>query len=251
MSLMHSFKKNLNRAGTSLMQRTGAVDRTEDAEFNEEYERFKTLSKKVEKLSKQSKNYLDAIRNLTAAQRRISQTLGRFIEPLSPAMMQYGKVMDKLDDDARAELDTAFRTAVLEPLTRLCSYYPVVDEAIKRRNKKALDYDSQRAKVRKLIDKPSEDPHRLPVAEEAANLAREQYEGLNTILIEDLPKLVELRVPYIDPCFEALTKAELKFAQTSYEEIENLRPLVEQEGHKGNVDDILGQMRQLTICGNY
>ena len=124
---------------------------------------FFRLSKKVEKMTKESKHYLDAIRNLTAAQRRIAHTLGRFIEPLSPAMMQYGKVMDKLDEDFRAELDTGFRNAILDPLARLCSYYPVVDEAIKRRNKKALDYDSQRSKVRKLIDKPSEDPNKLPL----------------------------------------------------------------------------------------
>lgn len=60
----HGFKKNLNRAGTTvslqvicdiayhnlyayhwfnlkLMQKTGAVDRTEDGEFADEYERFK------------------------------------------------------------------------------------------------------------------------------------------------------------------------------------------------------------------
>lgn len=52
--------------------------------------------------------------------------------------------------------------AVIEPLARYVSYFPEVNEAIKRRNKKLLDYDAQRSKVRKLIDKPSEDPQRLP-----------------------------------------------------------------------------------------
>lgn len=58
--------------------------------------------------------------------------------------------------------DKAFRTAVLEPLARFCSYFPEVNEAVKRRQKKLLDYDAHRAKVRKLVDKPSEDPQRLP-----------------------------------------------------------------------------------------
>jgi hypothetical protein len=53
---------------------------------------------------------------------------------------------------------------VLEPLGRYCSYFPEINEAIKRRQKKLLDYDSSRAKVRKLVDRPSEDPQRLPLA---------------------------------------------------------------------------------------
>jgi amphiphysin len=60
--------------------------------------------------------------------------------------------------------DTAYRTTVLEPMGRYCSYFPEINEAIKSRQKKLLDYDSARAKVRKLVDRPSEDPQRLPLA---------------------------------------------------------------------------------------
>lgn len=63
----------------------------------------------------------------------------------------------------------------------MCAYFPVVNEHISKRNKKVrpdypliiddyslslllqmLDYDSARSKLRKLIDKPSEDPTKLP-----------------------------------------------------------------------------------------
>lgn len=80
------------------------------------------------------------------------------------------------------------------------------------------------------------------------------YEGLNTILITDLPKVVDLRVPYLDPSFEALIKTELLFSQKSYEELEALRPQFSQEMEQGQdtrVDDILQQMRSLTITGNF
>lgn len=85
-------------------------------------------------------------------------------------------------------------------------------------------------------------------------MAREMYEGLNSILIADLPKIVELRVPYLDPSFEALVKAQLKFCQTSYEQLEGLRhhfPNPETDEPDRRVDDILQQMRELTICGNF
>lgn len=51
---------------------------------------------------------------------------------------------------------------MLEPLGRYVSYFPEVNEAIRRRQKKLLDYDSSKTKVRKLVDRPSDDPQRLP-----------------------------------------------------------------------------------------
>lgn len=127
-----------------------------------------------------------------------------------------------------------------------------MNEAIKRRQKKLLDYDSSRAKVRKLIDKPSEDPQRLPRAEQEANMARELYENLNTILINDLPKVIDLRVPYLDPVFEALVKSQLTFAQSGYEKYEGMRNyLPPSDGNDHKVDDVLNQLRGLTICGNF
>jgi len=79
------------------------------------------------------------------------------------------------------------------------------------------------------------------------------YENLNTIIINDLPKVIELRVPYLDPSFEALVKSQLRFSQASYEQLEGLRhhfpPSSEEADHR--VDDVLQQMRELTICGNF
>ncbi|KAI9307511.1 BAR adaptor protein Hob3 [Cunninghamella echinulata] len=255
MAFLNGFKKNLNRAGQSIMQRTGATDKTADNEFDEEFNRFKILEKKSEKLSKETKAYLDSIRGMTAAQTRIAQTIELFYDdsnPIGPRGHEYKRVVEKLDDEAKTSFDEAFRTTVLEPFGRFCSYFPEINEAVKRRQKKLLDYDTQRSKVRKLIDKPSEDPQKLPLAEQEANLAREMYENINTILINDLPKVVELRVPYLDPSFEALVKSELHFAQTCYEQLEGLRHHFPPEHENDQrVDNVLQQMRELTICGNF
>lgn len=44
------------------MQKTGQVDRTQDADFAEEEAKFRTLEKEVVALQKEAKAYLDAIR---------------------------------------------------------------------------------------------------------------------------------------------------------------------------------------------
>lgn len=78
------------------------------------------------------------------------------------------------------------------------------------------------------------------------------YENLNTILVNDLPKVIDLRVPYLDPTFEALVKSQLAFSQHGYEKFEGMRSyLPPSNGQENNVDNVLHQMRSLTICGNY
>lgn len=79
------------------------------------------------------------------------------------------------------------------------------------------------------------------------------YENLNAIIINDLPQVIELRVPYIDPSFEALVKSQLRFSQTSYEQLEGLRHYFPPNNEEADnrVDDVLQQMRELTICGNF
>jgi hypothetical protein len=56
------FKKSINRAGTSIMQKTGQVDKTVDSDFQDEVARYKQLEKETQNLQKEAKGYLDAIR---------------------------------------------------------------------------------------------------------------------------------------------------------------------------------------------
>lgn len=56
------FKKSINRAGTTILQKTGQVDRTVDSEFQDEVARFKQMEKETLALQKEAKAYLDAIR---------------------------------------------------------------------------------------------------------------------------------------------------------------------------------------------
>ena len=56
------FKKSINRAGTSILQKTGQVDKTVDAEFQDEVAGYKQLEKETLSLQKEAKAYLDAMR---------------------------------------------------------------------------------------------------------------------------------------------------------------------------------------------
>ncbi|RMZ02926.1 hypothetical protein D0862_05842 [Hortaea werneckii] len=62
-------------------------------------------------------------------------------------------------------MDFVYRTTVLEPINRFCAYFPDINECIKKREHKMLDYDAMRSKVKKLTDKPDKDPGKLPRTE--------------------------------------------------------------------------------------
>ncbi|KAG9302388.1 hypothetical protein G9A89_011438 [Geosiphon pyriformis] len=207
---------------------------------------------KSEKLHKEAKRYLDSLRAMTAAQVRIAETVEHFYEDSENALggAKYKQTVERLDAECRTYLDDPYRHTVLEPLGRFCAYFPDINDSIKRRQKKLLDYDAMRSKVRKLVDKPSDDPNKLPRAEAQANESRELYNSLNTQLVTELPKLIDLRVPFIDPTFEALVKIQLKFCQESYDGLSSLQQYFPKDKHAdGQVEEVLQQMRDLAICG--
>jgi len=57
-----------------------------------------------------------------------------------------------------------------------------------------IDYDASRAKVKKLVDKPADDPSKLPRAQAEHDEARDIFSILNDQLISELPLLVDLRI---------------------------------------------------------
>jgi hypothetical protein len=165
---------------------------------------------------------------------------------------------------------------VLEPISRFCAYFPDINECkflilvmlnfsrhelmisgIKKRNHKLLDYDSMRAKVKKLVEKPDKDVTKLPRAEKETEMAKMAYEQLNEQLFTELPQLIDLRVPYLDPSFEALVKIQLRFCAEAYSRMAQVQQYLDADTRdqyaQGQLDtkveEVLQEIRELTISG--
>lgn len=212
------------------------------------------------KLQKEAKGYLDSLRAMTASQTRIAETIDAFYGESGQkdnVSAYYKQAVQDLDAETVKELDGPYRETVLEPVSRFCSYFPEINEAIKKRNHKLIDYDALRAKVKKLVDKPSDDPTKLPRAEKEANMAEDVYQRINQQLTNELPQLLDLRVPYLDPSFEALVKIQLRFCKEGYERIAQVQQYfdasVRDEYAQGvldqRVEETLQEMRELSITG--
>ncbi|RXK40994.1 hypothetical protein M231_01624 [Tremella mesenterica] len=274
---MSWFKKAATRAGTTLMQKTGQVERTNDSEFAEEERRFKQMEKETNNLQKEAKTYLDAMRAMAGSQTRIAETVALFYtaDRTSDGAMAghaYKSAVDELDAGVGRELDAPFRATVLEPVGKLNSYYTAINAAIVKRNHKMTDYDAARSKMKKMIEKPSDDPTKLPKVQAEHDEARDIFNLLNDQLISELPMLLDLRIPYLDPSFEAMVRCQLRFAQEGYEKLagvqrqvmtyyadrwlildryfsENIRDDYANGALDGQVEAVLEEMKELSIYG--
>ncbi|KAM0721060.1 hypothetical protein Q7P37_003346 [Cladosporium fusiforme] len=246
------FKKNVGRATTQVMMKTGQVEKTSDRQYEVEERRYRTLESASLRLQKEAKGYLDSLRAMTASQMRIAETIDAFygdsgatdgvsrsykqaVEDLDAETVKaldgpYRCVPSDLrgfawdvdkgvensqelriiewemnrgvqesfagvmrgDMDAYGELmDFIYRTTVLEPINRFCAYFPDINECIKKRQHKMLDYDSMRAKVKRLTEKPDKDPAKLPRAEKEQDMV-----SLSEFLYDNSPPGSPSAVPH-------------------------------------------------------
>ncbi|KAI6134618.1 hypothetical protein EDD17DRAFT_1753547 [Pisolithus thermaeus] len=257
------FKKSLNRAGTTVLQKTGQIERTVDREFADEESKYRAFEKECQALQKDSKSYNDAMRAMTAAQARLAETIESFYgaadrtSDSAMASHAFKNAVQDLDASVQRELEAPYRTTIMEPLGKMNAYFPIVNEHISKRNKKLLDYDAARSKLRKVIEKPSDDPTKLPKAQQEHDEAKEVFELLNDQLIGELPQLLDLRVPYFDPSFEAMIRMQCKFAEEGYEKLsavqryfaDNVRDDYAAGQLDAQVEGVLQEMKELSICG--
>ncbi|KAJ5095102.1 BAR domain protein [Penicillium argentinense] len=271
------FKKNVNRATTQVMMKTGHVERTNDRDYEIEERRYRTMEAAANRLQKEAKGYLDSLRAMTASQMRIAETIDAFYGDAGTkdgVSRSYKQAVEDLDAETIKALDGPYRyfslhrplnqkltqnkrATVLDPISRFCAYFPDVNECIKKRNHKLLDYDAMRAKVKRLVEKPDKDATKLPRTERECEISKQAYEQLNEQLFNELPQLIDLRVPYLDPSFEALVKIQLRFCAEAYSRMAQVQQYLDAETRdqyaRGDLDnrveEVLQEIRDLSIAG--
>jgi len=254
------FKKGVNRATTQVLMKAGQVERTNDRDFETEHRRFRTMETAANKLQKEAKGYLDSLRAMTASQMRIAETIDAFYGDAGAkdgVSRSYKQAVTDLDAETIKALDGPYRTTVLDPISRFCAYFPDINQCITKREHKQMDYDRMRAQVKKLTDKPDKDVTKLPRAEKDEQLAKAAYDQLNETLTTELPQLIDLRVPYLDPSFEALVKIQLRFCAEAYSRMAQVQQYLDADTRDqyaqgqldARVEEVLEEIRGLSIAG--
>ena len=144
------FKKAINRAGASVTVKN--VDKTMDKDFDTEERRYKTLNTAGTSLQKSSKGYLDSLRAMTASQVTIAEIVSNLYEEAKQGPSVYSNVgnlylqcVREFDEETVKQMDGPFRETILDPITKFAGYFKEIDEAIKKRAHKKIDYDQCKA----------------------------------------------------------------------------------------------------------
>ncbi|ODV66168.1 hypothetical protein HYPBUDRAFT_111973 [Hyphopichia burtonii NRRL Y-1933] len=253
-------KKAINRAGTQVMLKTGAIEETVDLEYDYEEKRFRNMETNLKLLQKQVKHYLDSLKILSNSQANIGEVLNSFYgnsnEEIENLAQLYNQSLKEFNLKSIQELEDPYYQTVINPICRFNSYYIEINEAIKKRNHKKLDYDAMKNKLKKTIEKPTNE-HELKLTDYQNQLdsIESTYNDLNSKLKQELPKLINLRIPYIDPSFESFVKIQLRFFNENYQFLNQIQSKLDSNTRKdyinGNLDEkldnVLDKMRELNI----
>jgi amphiphysin len=273
-------KKAINRAGTQVMLKTGQIEQTVDKEFEYQEKRYRAMEANSLKLQKNLRSYLESLRILTNSQINIAESLSSFYgngpstdsrdkdgkgvkDIKSKELVQeYYATVKQLNDSSIKNLENPYNQTVLNPIARFNSYYSEINEVIKKRNNKLLDYDSMKNKVKKLIEHPASTDveqyeTKLKTCNDELKELEEKYIDVNNQLITELPKLINLRVSYFDPSFESFVKIQLRFFNENYYILNQLQLKLDaqtkqdyMEGKlEDRIDNVLNKMRELDITG--
>ncbi|CAM9022900.1 unnamed protein product [Wickerhamomyces anomalus] len=185
-----------------------------------------SLEKAGKDLEKEAKGYLDSLRAMTQSQVRIAEVISSLYDDSksmggsSNVGNYYLQCVQEFDSETVKQLDGPFRETVLTPISTFAQYFSEIDDAIKKRAHKKVDYEGAKAKV------------------------------------QELPQLISLRVPYFDPSFESLVKIQMRFCTEGYTRLAQIQNYLNQQDRddysQGVLDDkisqLLVEMSQLQIA---
>lgn len=242
-------KKAINRAGTQVLVKAGQVDVTVDTEFEFEEKRYRTMQGHSRQLHSELRHYLDTLRRLESAQLSVAKALSSFYgqpdEKATCISQEYYGALEKAHREVAKGLEEPYNQAVLNPVARFNLYYIEIDEAIKKREHKRLDYDLLRAKVQKLADKPDSE-EKFAGAEQQLQEAEEIYGKLNGELKHELPRFTNLRIPFFDPSFEAFVRLQMRYFHDNYEALAQVEAKLDAQTRQDYMNGTLDQL--LDVC---
>ncbi|KAK2171148.1 hypothetical protein NP493_1098g00072 [Ridgeia piscesae] len=141
-----------------------------------------------------------------------NSALVREEETLQPLAEQWSGTVTKLEMISN-ELNTNYQKTVVEPMKKFSTIMPSTQTAVKKREQSLQEYSRYLAKVEKYREKERTGPNvvKLDAARKALLWAKDDFETQNSVLTGELPRFYERRIDYVQPCFQALIKSQVKY----------------------------------------
>ncbi|XP_056131242.1 bridging integrator 2a, partial [Lampris incognitus] len=210
-------QRQLSRGKEKVLQRLGKTVETRDDQFDHCLNRFNDQQTDGNRIYKDLKVYLSAVREMREASRRLSQSLFDSYDTEWTGEEDLGAIVegeDLLWNDFEVKLvDQAIHT-----MESYMAQFPDVREKISKRGRKLVDYDSSRHHLEALQTAKKRDDVKILKAEEELNATRKVYEGINDELKQELPTFLDSRIG----CYVGVFSAVATLREIFYKELNTL-----------------------------
>ncbi|KAI7857083.1 hypothetical protein BDC45DRAFT_501642 [Circinella umbellata] len=218
------FQKAVNRLPHQILSKK--TDVTMDKDFMSLEKRFTDLQKVVEKFEKDAESFRDSVSALLTHQASMSSFLTVIYDThLGVQATEQGGVQRRFQqtpasatqaandteaamaycrDEVLPELDVLDRD-VVRPMIELREIMKTISKTMVKRNHKLIDYDRHRSTLNKLKTKEERsfnEEKQIFKVEAQFETATQDYEYLNDMLKQELPRFFHLKAQFIEPIFE-------------------------------------------------
>ncbi|XP_053907332.1 bridging integrator 2 [Cuculus canorus] len=213
-------QKRFSRAQEKVLQKLGKTVETKDEQFEQSAYNFQLQQNEGNKLYKDLKAFLGAVKVMHESSRKVAETLQEIYSSDWDGHEELKAIAasnDLLWDDYEAKL----ADQALHLMENYLAQFGDFKERIAKRGRKLVDYDSSRHHLEALQSAKKKDEAKIAKAEEEFNRAQAVFEDLNRDLREELPVLYGSRIA----CYV-----------TIFQNISNLRDVFYKEMSKLNRD---------------
>lgn len=179
--------------------------------------KLERLDENTKKVYKDTKRCLESQTAQYRSEMKMVQDLAnsalvREEETLQPLAEHWSGTATKLEQISN-ELNTNYQKTVVEPMKRFSTIVPSTQAAVKKRDQSLQEYSRCLAKVEKYREKERTGPNvvKLDAARKALLWAKDDFETQNSVLTGELPRFYEHRIDYVQPCFQALIRSQVKY----------------------------------------
>ncbi|KAG7215673.1 hypothetical protein INR49_022028 [Caranx melampygus] len=230
-------QKRLTRAQEKVLQKLGKADETRDAAFEEMVANFNKQMTEGTKLQKDLKAYVQAVKTLHDASRRLQDCLADMYEPewfgKEEMDTMVEEMIEKEMDNNLEDTDTLWldfhQNITDKSLVCVDTYlnqFPEIKARIAKRDRKMVDFDSARHHFASLQKGKKKDEAKIAKAEEDLGRAQKIFEELNVELQDELPALWDNRVGVYVNTFQSLAGHQEKFHKEMSKLSQNLNDIM-------------------------
>lgn len=211
-------QKRFMRAQEMVLQKIGKTVETKDEQFEQCANSFNKQQADGNKLHKDLRAYLNAVKVMHETSKRLSLTLQEVYECEWDGQQDLHPIIEN-NDLLWADYEEKLSDQAMRTLETYLSQFPAFKKRIAKRGRKLVDYDIFRHHLESLQSAKKKDEAKITKAEEEFVNAQNEFEELNAQLREELPELWNSRIG----CYV-----------TIFQNMSNLRDIFYQEMSKLN-----------------